>query len=113
MRRSENECAAARHFALLKRDVRSPPAAARPATLNSVNDIFSLAGKTALVAGASRGIGLAIAQGLAHAGARTILAARSLDKLEEHTAALQAKGHSAAALRMDMSDSASIDAALE
>jgi gluconate 5-dehydrogenase len=93
--------------------VRSPPAAARPATLNSVNDIFSLAGKTALVAGASRGIGLAIAQGLAEAGAHTILAARSVDKLEEHSEALRAKGHSAAALRMDMSESASIAAALE
>jgi len=52
-----------------------------------VNDIFTLTGKTALVAGASRGIGLAIAQGLADAGAHVVLAARSLDKLEEHARA--------------------------
>ncbi len=77
-----------------------------------MNDIFSLDGKTALVAGASRGIGLAIAQGLADAGAQTILAARSLDKLEEQAAALNAKGLSASAVRMDMADPGSIDAAL-
>jgi gluconate 5-dehydrogenase len=77
-----------------------------------VNDIFSLAGKTALVAGASRGIGLAIAQGLAVAGAHTVLAARSMDKLEEHARALSGQGHSASAVRMDMSDSKSIDTAL-
>jgi gluconate 5-dehydrogenase len=77
-----------------------------------VNDIFSLAGKTALVAGASRGIGLAIAQSVAAAGAHTILAARSMDKLEVQANALTEKGYSAAALRMDTSDTDSIDAAL-
>ena len=77
-----------------------------------MNDIFSLAGKTALVAGASRGIGLAIAQGLADAGAHTVLAARSMDKLEEQAAALKAKGHKASAVRLDMADSKSIDDAL-
>lgn len=41
-----------------------------------------LEGKTALVAGASRGIGLAIARALSTAGARVIVASRSLDKLE-------------------------------
>ena len=77
-----------------------------------MSDIFSLAGKTALVAGASRGIGLAIAQGLADAGAHTVLAARSMDKLKEHAAALTAKGQKASAVRMDMADSKSIDDAL-
>lgn len=77
-----------------------------------MNDIFSLAGKTALVAGASRGIGLAIAQEIAAAGAHTILGARSMDKLEFHAKALAEKGYSAAALRMDISDSQSIDTAV-
>jgi NAD(P)-dependent dehydrogenase (short-subunit alcohol dehydrogenase family) len=74
--------------------------------------IFSLTGKTALVAGASRGIGLAIAQQLAEAGACTTLAARSIDKLREHVQALEAKGFEARALRLDMADSESIRAAL-
>lgn len=78
-----------------------------------MNEIFSLTGKTALVAGASRGIGLAIAQGLADAGAHTILAARSMDKLESHVKAMKEKGYSAAALRMDVTDSKSIDAAVK
>jgi len=43
---------------------------------------FSLDGKTALVAGASRGIGLAIARAMRDAGAEVILAARSKDRLE-------------------------------
>jgi gluconate 5-dehydrogenase len=77
-----------------------------------VNDIFSLAGKTALVAGASRGIGLAIAQGLAAAGAHTVLAARSVDKLQEHVAKLESEGHKASFVRIDMTDSASIAAAV-
>jgi gluconate 5-dehydrogenase len=75
--------------------------------------VFSLCGRTALVAGASRGIGLAIAQQVAEAGARTILAARSVDKLTEHAQALEAKGYQASALRLDLSDSESIRAAVE
>jgi gluconate 5-dehydrogenase len=75
--------------------------------------IFSLSGKTALVAGASRGIGLAIAQQLAEAGARTTLAARSADKLREHAQALEAKGGRASALRMDLADPESIREAVE
>jgi NAD(P)-dependent dehydrogenase (short-subunit alcohol dehydrogenase family) len=74
---------------------------------------FSLSGKTALVAGASRGIGLAIAQQLAEAGANTILAARSIDKLLEHAQALQAKGCQASTLHLDMADSESIRKAAE
>ena len=77
-----------------------------------MTDIFSLAGKTALVAGASRGIGLAIAQGLAAAGANTLLAARSLDKLEGHAADIRAKGQSASAVRLDVADSKSIEDAV-
>jgi NAD(P)-dependent dehydrogenase (short-subunit alcohol dehydrogenase family) len=69
---------------------------------------FSLAGKTALVAGASRGIGLAIAQHLAAAGARTILAARSVDRLEAHAADLKKLGHAAGFLRLDIADPSSI-----
>ncbi len=73
---------------------------------------FSLAGKTALVAGASRGIGLAVAQGLARAGARTLLAARSIEALETHAAALRAEDCQAEALRLDVADSGAIQAAL-
>ena len=77
--------------------------------MSTFETIFSLSGKTALVAGASRGIGLAIAQALAAQGADTILAARSLDKLEGHAKALPR----ARALHLDITRSESIRAAAE
>ncbi len=70
----------------------------------------SLAGKAALVAGASRGIGLAIARGLAAAGARTVLGARSMEALQQAVAAIRAEGGDAEAIRLDMTDPESIRA---
>lgn len=64
---------------------------------------FSLNGKTAVVAGASRGIGQAIAEGLARAGARTILASRSLPKLAGIARNLRGEGCQAEAMELDIS----------
>lgn len=72
--------------------------------------MFSLDGRTALVAGASRGIGLAIANALAANGAQTVLAARSVDALEREAARLRAEGRAAKACGLDITDPASIDA---
>jgi gluconate 5-dehydrogenase len=69
---------------------------------------LTLHSKTALIAGASRGIGLAIAKALSEAGARTILAARSIDKLEAHAKAMSEGGRSAAAIQLDFTSSDSI-----
>lgn len=54
--------------------------------------MFSLAGKRALLTGSSRGIGYALARGLAGAGAEVILNARSTDQLEAAAATLRAEG---------------------
>ncbi len=62
----------------------------------------SLTNKTALVIGASRGIGLAIARELAYAGARTILAARSMPVLEREALALRASGMQAVPMQLDV-----------
>ncbi len=67
-------------------------------------NLFSLAGKTALVAGASRGIGLAIAQALARSGAHTVLAARSVEKLEQSASDLCREGFSARAIAFDVAN---------
>jgi len=75
--------------------------------------IFSLEGKKALIAGASRGIGLAIAQATAAQGADTVLAARSADALESEAEALRKKGFKASTASLDVSDSASIQACAE
>lgn len=64
---------------------------------------MSLRNKTALIAGASRGIGLAIAREVARAGAHTILASRSIAKLQAEADALSQAGFSAEARALDMS----------
>src|SRR5262245_47547772 len=71
---------------------------------------FSLKGKTALVVGASRGIGLAIAQLAARCGAHVLMAARSADSLTQHANALREQGLSAEPLVLDLSDTKAIDA---
>ncbi|MCB9385406.1 MAG: SDR family oxidoreductase [Bryobacterales bacterium] len=75
--------------------------------------MFSLEGKKALVAGASRGIGLAIAQAAATQGADTVLAARSADKLTAEAEALKHKGYKASTASLDMASYESIDACAE
>jgi NAD(P)-dependent dehydrogenase (short-subunit alcohol dehydrogenase family) len=73
-----------------------------------LDNIFSLHGKRALVAGASRGIGLAIAKGLASAGAEVLLAARSIEKLKAEAAAING-----VAIELDMTRTESIREAAE
>lgn len=63
---------------------------------------FSLDGRTALVAGASRGIGQAIGEALARAGARTLLASRDTAALAAAAARLTAEGCQAEALELDI-----------
>lgn len=60
--------------------------------------------KTALIVGASRGIGLAIAREVAKSGAKTILASRNLDSLQAEADALTKQGQQAIALRLDVND---------
>lgn len=54
--------------------------------------LFDLTGKTAVVTGSTRGIGRAIAEALARAGAEVVISSRKVDKCAEVAAALQAEG---------------------
>ncbi|MCF8478187.1 MAG: SDR family oxidoreductase [Pseudolabrys sp.] len=65
---------------------------------------FRLDGKRALVTGAGRGIGLTAAAALADAGGHVTLAARTSAEIEEAAAAIRARGQSADALTLDVTD---------
>ena len=74
---------------------------------------FSLAGKLALVTGAGRGIGRAIAEVYAQAGAEVVLCARSGAEITDVAEALAAQGLSARAIPCDVTDVAAFRALVE
>jgi NAD(P)-dependent dehydrogenase (short-subunit alcohol dehydrogenase family) len=63
-----------------------------------------LQGRTALITGASKGLGRAMALALAEAGARLILVSRDLDKLNETAAVVRKLGSEAAVVQADVTD---------
>jgi gluconate 5-dehydrogenase len=73
---------------------------------------FDLSGKTALITGSSAGIGLALAQGLAGAGATVVLNARNDGKLQAAVQALRAQGATVHAVAFDVTDATAVAAAV-
>jgi gluconate 5-dehydrogenase len=75
--------------------------------------LFDLTGRTALITGGGRGIGLALARGLGQAGARLLLNGRDLARLEEACAALHADGIAAEPADFDVTDRAAVNASID
>ncbi|GLC26635.1 hypothetical protein rosag_31480 [Roseisolibacter agri] len=73
----------------------------------------NLTGRTALVTGAGRGLGRAMATHLARAGARVALVARSHAEIEAVAAALQGDGATAVAIPADVTDADAVERAVE
>jgi 2-deoxy-D-gluconate 3-dehydrogenase len=65
-------------------------------------DYFDLTGRRALVTGANRGLGLAIARGLAGAGAHVVLGVRDVASADEPLETIRAEGGSASSIALDV-----------
>lgn len=74
----------------------------------TIQQLFDLTGRTALVTGGSRGLGLQIARALGEAGAKIMLSSRKAEDLESATATLQAEGIDTRWIAADCSDEADI-----
>lgn len=75
--------------------------------------VFSLAGRTALVTGASGGLGARFARILAARGARVVVAARRIGELEAVAAQIADAGGEALAIQTDVTDGTSVDAGFD
>jgi NAD(P)-dependent dehydrogenase (short-subunit alcohol dehydrogenase family) len=75
--------------------------------------MFSLKAKSALVTGASRGIGRSVAVSLAQAGAQVALVGRDRGALEQTLAEVQAAGGSGVVLQADVADAHSVEQAVD
>ncbi|MEJ8812821.1 SDR family oxidoreductase [Variovorax ureilyticus] len=75
--------------------------------------LFSLAGKTALVTGSSRGLGFSIAEGMAAAGARLLLNGVDESRLQAAAGTLRERGYQAEAHAFDVCDEAAVVSAFE
>jgi gluconate 5-dehydrogenase len=76
-------------------------------------DRFALGGRLALVTGGGSGLGLAMARGLAEAGATVVLNGRTTARLEAAAAALRADGLRAEVAAFDVTDSQAVTGAIE
>ena len=77
--------------------------------MRTTQQLFSLEGKTAIVTGASSGIGQVTALKVAQAGGIPVLVARGKDKLEETKSTIEMRGGTAHVFPCDLSDLEAID----
>jgi NAD(P)-dependent dehydrogenase (short-subunit alcohol dehydrogenase family) len=81
--------------------------------MRTVQELFSLAGRAAIVTGGSRGLGLQMAAALGEQGARVLLTSRKQEELDEACAHLAARGIEAVAIASDLGSEAGVAAFAE
>jgi NAD(P)-dependent dehydrogenase (short-subunit alcohol dehydrogenase family) len=85
--------------------------------MRTTQELFSLAGKTALITGGSRGLGLQMAEALGEQGATIVISSRKQADLDEAVAHLKERGIAASAIAADLAQEAQIqplvDAAMQ
>jgi NAD(P)-dependent dehydrogenase (short-subunit alcohol dehydrogenase family) len=81
--------------------------------MRTPQELFSLQGKTALVTGGSRGLGLQMAEALGEQGARVVISARKQDELDEAVAHLTARGIEASAIAVDLQNETNVQPFVE
>ena len=77
--------------------------------MRTTQELFSLAGKTALVTGGSRGLGLQMALALGEQGAKVVISSRKQADLDEALAFLAEQGVTASAVAADLQDDAQVN----
>lgn len=73
------------------------------------SDLFDVGGRTAVVTGASSGLGVTYAKALAGAGANVVVAARRTDRLEAVVKEIEAQGGTAVAVTCDVADAGQVE----
>jgi gluconate 5-dehydrogenase len=81
--------------------------------MRTPQELFSLQGKTALVTGGSRGLGLQMAEALGEQGARVVISARKQEELDEAVAHLKSCGIEASAIAVDLQNEANVQPFVE
>ena len=76
------------------------------------HSLFDLSGKTAVVVGGTSGIGLAMAVGLAEAGADVVASSRRQEQVDDAAALIESRGRKALRLTSDVGDRATLEALL-
>jgi len=79
----------------------------------SIHELFDLTGKVAIVTGSTKGIGLAIAQAYAQAGAKVVISSRKEDKCNEVAQAIRKDGGEVLAIPCNISDHAQLQALVD
>jgi gluconate 5-dehydrogenase len=81
--------------------------------MRTIQELFSLKGKTAIVTGGSRGLGLQMAQALGEQGAQVVISARRQDELDEAVAQLAQQGIDASSIAVDLAQAAAVEPFVE